>query len=393
MKPKAQILIVLSRFPYPLEKGDKLRAYHQIRTLAESYEIHLVTMSDKDISSQHKKQLEKYCKTVEIHRINFLSKTLGLLRAFINGLPFQTGYFYRSSARKSIKLLIESKDIKHIYCQLIRTAELTKDIHHITKTLDYMDALSAGIERRIDLQPFYKKWLFKSEANRLRKYERSVFDYFENTTIISEQDRNLISHPDREKISLIPNGVDPSFFEDKSSKNEYDFVFVGNMSYPPNIEAAHYIAQRILPNIEGSTLLLAGATPHQSLLKLEKQNKNVSLTGWVDDIRDAYLNGKIFLAPMMIGTGMQNKLLEAMALGVPCITTSLANNAINAKHNESIIVANDEAEIVSACEELLSDDKKRKDIAENARSFIHTNYNWDKSTQLLKDLINKSIKE
>ena len=100
------------------------------------------------------------------------------------------------------------------------------------KTLDYMDALSAGILRRVDRQPFYKKWLFKIEANRLLKYEQSIFDFFEHRTIISDQDRQLIAHPDKDKILCVPNGIDKSFFENVERPEKFDFVFVGNMSYP-----------------------------------------------------------------------------------------------------------------------------------------------------------------
>lgn len=250
-----------------------------------------------------------------------------------------------------------------------------------------MDALSAGILRRVDRQPFYTKWLFKIEANRLRKYEQSIFDFFEHRTIISDQDRQLIAHPDREKILCVPNGIDESFFENVKRPEKFDFVFVGNMSYPPNVDAVVYIVNEILPEFKGSTLLISGATPHSSIVKLANASSNIELTGWVDDIRKSYANGKIFLAPMMIGTGMQNKLLEAMALKTPCITTDLANNAIEAKPDAQILVGNSKQEILDKIELLLNDSELREKIAIGGHTYVRDKFSWSKSTKELIDLI------
>jgi glycosyltransferase involved in cell wall biosynthesis len=250
-----------------------------------------------------------------------------------------------------------------------------------------MDALSKGIQRRIEKAPFYLKWLFKIESKRLANYERQIFDYFENQIIISEQDRELILHPNKAKIHCIPNGVDNSFFEKIDETKKYDLLFVGNMSYAPNIEAANYISTELIPNLKKSnptiSFLISGANPHSSILKLAKNNSTISVSGWIDDIRTSYAQGKIFIAPMMIGTGMQNKLIEAMAMGIPCITTSLANNAIKALHNESIIVANTKEEFIEAIEKLLSDSLYYSKIAEGGKSFVKQNYNWKSTTQKL----------
>ncbi len=310
-----------------------------------------------------------------------------------NGRPFQTGYFYSSKHAHRIKLILKESKPKHIVSQLIRVTEYTKDYHLCPKTLDYMDALSKGMERRISRAPMFLKWLYRSEANRLKLYERRVFDYFEFHTIISNQDKDYILHPDRNKILCVPNGVDDSFFEKSAIRPDKDLVFVGNMSYSPNVEAVQYIAQEILPvlrrrNINPS-LVISGANPNQTVLKLGKTDENIEITGWVDDIRKSYKRGKIFLAPMMIGTGMQNKLLEAMALGTPCITTPLANNAIHAKNGESILVANSPEEFVNHIDKLLGDSNFYEKISKSGRDFVRSNYSWKNSTELIIKLINQ----
>ena len=379
--------MIVSRFPYPLDKGDKLRAFYQLRELSKTFDVTLFAISDRTIDENSKNIVSKYCKNVHVAQINLFTKVTQMGRSLLNGNPFQIGYFYSFKAQKKIKLLLKNNNFKHIYCQLVRTTEYVKDTHHIEKTLDYMDALSTGIERRIEQQPLYKKWLFKAESKRLTKYERSIFDFFENKTIISEQDRALIKHPERDKIVCIPNGIDESFFEKIQTQKDHDFVFVGNMNYPPNIEAVQYIDKNILPNLPNSKLLVSGSSPHQIIRELANKSEQITLTGWVDDIRMSYVRGKIFLAPMMIGTGMQNKLLEAMALGIPCITTPLANNAIKATHKIQILEGTTKEELNNMANRLLNNDKLRESIGISGRQFIKENYGWDRSTSELVRLI------
>lgn len=379
-----KLVFVISRFPYPLEKGDKLRAYYQIRELSKSNEIHLITLSDCAVSNQNKAELERYCQSVTIHRLSKFSIFVNLLFAFLGSKPLQVGYFYNYFIARKVKKQLALLEPDLIITQLIRATEYTKNYHHCTKTLDYMDALSKGIERRIEKAPIYKRWIFKLEARRAKNYERIIFDYYDIKTIISEQDKKFIFHPDRGKIRCVANGIDEHFFQFPPIKSpQFDIGFVGNMSYPPNIEAVHFIANEILTQLPNLRFSISGATPHPSIQKLTKQNTNIKLIGWVDDIRTSYADLKIFIAPMMIGTGMQNKLLEAMAIGIPCITTELANNAINAIHNESIIVANTKDEMILAINTLLNDSDFSKTIGKNGRDFVRINYSWEKSTQQL----------
>jgi len=384
---KPKLVVLLSRFPYPLEKGDKLRAYHQIKELSENFEITLISITDKKIENSSFKKLQIYCSDIHIIRLSKWSILSNLLLCLFNKKPFQVGYFYTYFGKLKIQQLLKTVKPEYIYCQLIRTSEYIKDYHHCPKTIDYMDALSKGIERRISGSPWYLKWLFKIETRRLKNYERIIFDYFEHKTIISEQDRDLITHPDRKKIICIPNGIDLKFFEPVETNSTHDLVFVGNLSYAPNVEAVEFISKEILSKNSDLTCLISGATPHSTIQKISKANHQITLQGWVDDIRFAYKKGRIFVAPMMIGTGMQNKLLEAMALGIPCITTDLANNAIQAVNNESIIVANDGKQFIDAILKLKSDQQFYKKIALNGQLFVKSNYSWQISSSKLADLI------
>lgn len=388
---RKKLVIIVSRFPYPLEKGDKLRAFYQIKELSKSYSITLIATTDTSIKKESIDQIRQYCKTIYIIKLSKISIFFNVFLQLFTKKPFQTGYFYSSKNNARIKAILKELRPDHIFCQLIRVSEYVKNYHDCPKTLDYMDALSKGIDRRIEKAPFYSKWIFRSEAKRLAIYERQIFDYFENHTIISEQDREYILHPKRKDIICIPNGVDSSFFEKIELKKDKDLVFIGNMSYAPNIEATHYIANQILPLLNTSshsfTFLISGANPHPSIIRLAKANPQIEITGWVDDIRKSYARGKIFIAPMMIGTGMQNKLIEAMAMGIPCITTPLANNAINAIHNESIIVAQEKEEFVAAIHVLLNDHELYTKIANGGKKLVMEKFNWDQTTRILSGLI------
>ncbi|MCB9223080.1 MAG: glycosyltransferase [Crocinitomicaceae bacterium] len=387
-----KLFVILSRFPYPLEKGDKLRAYHQLKELhASGYEIHLCCLTDHDISEIGQKEIQKYCKELHVFKLNKLLIYINMAFQIVTSKPFQVGYFYQKRIAKKINKLIEQVKPDHIYCQLIRTAEYVKNIHDIPKTLDYMDALSKGMLRRAQASKGIRKYIFNIEGRRLNEYENRIFDYFNYHTIISEQDREFINHPLADKITVVENGIAEDFFDYKTEVvSYYDIVFVGNMNYPPNIKCAEFIVEEILPLMADDTqVILCGASPSSKIIQLGN-NPNVTVTGWVDDIKAAYRSGKVFVAPLFIGSGLQNKLLEAMALEIPCVTTPLANNALNAEAEKEILIATDAQEFANAIQLLLGDEQKAFEIAQSGKTFVHENFSWYRSVlKLDKSIFNQ----
>lgn len=389
LSKKPVLAVILSRFPFPLEKGDKLRAYYQIKDLSKHFDIELICISDQKVSLENQSQLSDYCKNIHVFQLRKLGIVWSLFTGLFSKKPFQVHYFYQRWIHQKINQIILEEKPEHIYCQLIRASEYVKNHHQCQKTLDYMDALSKGMERRKRSAFGLKKELMKIESKRLTAYERSIFDYFEFQTIISEQDRQFILHPKQKSIQIISNGVDERFFEIQSKKKNFDLVFTGNMSYPPNIEAALYIKQEIIPLLERKIpqiqCLISGTNPTHALKKQDSSNFKVS--GWVEDIRDSYAQAKIFIAPMMIGTGLQNKLLEAMAMGLPCITTTLANNALKATPNEQILIADNQEAFVNQIIRLMNDAEFYKQIAEKGQRFVKTNYQWSAINNRLIEII------
>ncbi len=390
MSNRKKIFFLLSRVPYPIEKGDKLRAFHQIKELSLHYDIYLFALTDKPINPEAKKVLENFCKEVHIVK---LSKTIiffNLLRnLFFSKLPLQVAYFYFPFAKNKIEELVQNIKPDHLFCQLVRMSEYVKDIS-TPKTIDYMDALSRGMERRINKAPFYLKPFLKIETRRLKLYEHDIFSFFENRIIISEQDKNLIVHPENNKINVIENGVDFEYFKPSTeAQKKYDIIFTGNMSYPPNIDAAKYLIQHIMPNVwkikKEIKVVIAGANPTKEIVKLKSDK--VEITGWVDNMTQYYNASKIFVAPMQLGSGLQNKLLEAMAVKIPCITSTLANNALGAENNKEILIANNIEEYTKCILQLLESEAFCNTISINGYNYIFANYSWKNAAMKISQII------
>lgn len=383
-----KIFVLLPRFPYPLEKGDKLRAFNQIKYLSNHHQIDLCAINDVKLRDSDLKALEPYCDSIHVINLNRWQIFINVIRAFFSGKPLQVGYFYSAKAKRTIRQLLTQIQPDHIYCQLVRVAEYVKD-QPIAKTLDYQDVFSKGVERRSKTAPRIFRPILKMEYRRLLRYERHIFEYFDNKTIISFPDRDLIPHPEKEKIEVVINGVDMGFFKPMEKTKEYDIVFTGNMGYPPNVDAAVFLARDILPLVQakrpGTTLLLAGATPHANVLAVKSDT--VTVTGWVEDIRDSYAKARLFIAPMRIGTGLQNKLLEAMSMKIPSITSPLANQALNAVEEKEILVGNNAPEFAELILKVLDNEKDANLVAENAYQFIKGNYDWAAATLKLERII------
>lgn len=384
-----KVFVLLSRFPYPLEKGDKLRVFHQIKELSKYHEVVLCALSDEPVSKESYRVLSQYCTRIEVIRIYKIKIIFNLLfKLFFTKQSLQVSYFYNKAAQKKIDELINEEKPNHIYCQLIRVAEYVKNAS-IPKTMDYMDALARGMERRIENAPFYLKPFLKIETTRLKRYEHDIFDCFNHLTIISNQDKELIVHLKNDEIVVVPNGVDYTTYQYRDEKKKYDLIFTGNMSYPPNVDCAIFLVKEIMPLVwqQNPTISLAivGANPDFRVTSLKSDK--VEITGWVDDISDYYASSKVFIAPMQIGTGLQNKLLEAMAMKLPCVTSKLANNALGAENNKNILIGEKPNEFAQHILQLLENKELYQAISEKGYDFVTQNYTWEGSTAILNNLI------
>ncbi len=381
-----KLVIVTSRFPFPIEKGDKLRIYHQIKYLARAHEILLISIVDELPSPENLARVQKYCTHIRCYSINRVKRVISALFAWINGKPAQVGYFYNAGIKKKVYQEIIEFQPDRIYCQLIRVSEYVKTLPYI-KVLDYMDCFSSGMARQASVQPLFKHMFYKHEAHLTKPYERHVYSYFDETTIISERDKNELPLLSKNLVSVVSNGIDTDFFLPAEGEPDMDLVFVGNLGYKPNEQAVLKLLEWCRNSNFDRQLkvLIAGARPTPKILAINEPGWEIA--GWVDDIREAYWRGKIFAAPLLTGSGLQNKLLEAMSCALPCISTNLVNASINATPGQDLFIA-DEAQVFANHVQILLDDKnKRFEIGKNARKFVLNNYQWSEFNSKLEQVI------
>ena len=383
-----KIFVLLPRIPWPLEKGDKLRAYNQIKQLSKNNEIILCALNDdKKVDKQAAFQaMQPYCASVNFIDLPKIGILFNVFRSYLLGLPIQCGYFYSSKAKHKVHQLIEHHKPDMLFGQLLRVAPYLHKVK-LPKTIDYQDVFSMGMKRRAEIANMFTKPFFEMEYNRLRHYERRVFDEFDVKTIISEPDRANIDHPQRNKILIVPNGVDHEYYKPQEREKKYDIVFTGNMGYAPNVNAVEFLAYEIMPKVwetlPNAKLYIAGAQPDPKVKKAACDN--IIVSGWIDDMRDAYAQSRIFIAPMRIGTGLQNKLLEAMSMKIPCITTALANGSLHAVNGKEILVDNSSSELAADIVYLLKRPDKAAELAEEGYNFVNRVYDWGAATKIMED--------
>jgi glycosyltransferase involved in cell wall biosynthesis len=298
-------------------------------------------------------------------------------------------YFLDRTIKRAVQYHIIQVQPDHVICQLIRAAPYVRALP-FPKTLDYMDVFSEGM---LQLARKYRLFGFflRQEASRLAAYERTVYKDFDRHTIISRQDRDRLKLATAERVAVVPNGVDERFSSYSAAHEPvHDIVFVGNLGYGPNIGAATLLVDHIMPGLQASghpvSILLAGARPSRKVRALGRR-PGVTVSGWMTDIREAYAAGRIFAAPMMTGLGLQNKILEAMAMGLPCVTTTMVNNAIGARAGEEILIADDAEGFIGAIVRLLEDSAFRERVAAAGRAFVLANYGWADQVGKLEEVI------
>lgn len=388
-----KLLVLTSRFPYPIEKGDKLRAYHQLRELGRRHEVILVALTMQPVTAAELEAVADLVQQVHVFPMSRLGLVWELGQCLLDGRPAQVAYFYRRRIHQQIRALIAREGPDHIYCQLLRMADYVRD-SPVPATLDYMDAFSVGMARRARESRPWLRPFFAWEARKVARYERAIFADFAHHTIISEQDRLHLPVPEPKCVLVVPNGIDLAHFAppEQAPTPRHDLVFVGNMGYFPNVRAARYLVEEVMPLVwarrPGTTVLLAGARPTAEVRALGRLPQ-VTVSGWVADIRDAYLDGRLLVAPLFTGSGQQNKILEAMALGQPCLTTPMVNNAIGAAPGADICLADRAEAFAQQIVDLLGDAARLQRVGQAGRSYVAQHFSWRRSVSLLEDLIGR----
>jgi sugar transferase (PEP-CTERM/EpsH1 system associated) len=386
-----KILVVLPRFPYPLDKGDKLRAYHQIVELSKRHEIHLFCVSHSRVAEENIKALEPYCREIRVVRLNLLVCALNILCNWFASKSLQMGYWNTGRSKRLCRRFAAEVQPDVVYNQMVRTMPLAARLP-FPKVMDFQDALSMNTERRMEQTTGFWHYVLHYEFKMLRSSEYNAFSFFDGLTIISDTDSEAIPHKKNGEIRIVTNGVDTDYFNTKHltlNTKHYSIVFTGNMAYAPNVDAACWLVKEIMPLVwkqcpYGIKVLIAGADPKPAVKALA--GPKVTVSGRLDDIREAYAAASIFVAPMRIGSGMQNKLLEAMSMGLPCVTTSLAASPLGATPWEHLLVSDSAAELADLIVKLRIDELHRS-IADAGHRFVQERYAWPAAVEPLESIL------
>ncbi|GAA5220457.1 glycosyltransferase [Membranihabitans marinus] len=327
MNQRPRLAILASRFPYPLEKGDKLRLYYQIKYLSESYEIFLFSLSDHEVGEDHYREIKKYCTYIQVYTESNFQRKIRVVKGFFNKLPGQVNYFLSGKTREQLlsDLIMQNPDV--IFCQLYRMVPYLDKVN-APKVLDIMDSFStiADLQSQ-NARHWLERWFWKTETKLLKEFEAKIQDKFSQFTIISERDAGKIGHISSDKLEIIRNGIAVSYFNNYDSsvnRDTFDMAFIGNIEYRPNQEAVHFIQEKLWPYFKENNIelkILIGGKGAEKW-KEKNTNPNIIFHGWYEDIREAYYSAKVFIAPLFLGSGMQNKVLEALACSRDVICSS-----------------------------------------------------------------------
>ena len=390
-----RILFIASRFPYPPIQGDRVRGYHTLRLLSQEHSITLVTSASGAVDSQAQQEATRLCERWVPVRIPQWQAVTNLFRFPFSALPIQTLYFCPPAMQKQVQCLLQETTFDLIHVQLARMAPVANGLGNVPRVLDFIDAVSLNMHRRAIQERGPMKWLSHLEAQRMARYERDLICSFDQQVVCSPLDSKAIGA--YESLHCVPNGVNIEDFPYNEDKRENSvIVFTGRMGYFPNADAAVYFATQVFPLIlqqePGARFLIVGADPPRRVRRLARL-PGVEVTGYVHRIQGYLVRASVAVAPMQAGSGIQNKVLEAMASGTPVVATPNALGGIEAQEGEHVLMAGDAEGLAEQVVRLLKDPALRLRLAHNARRLMEDKYTWERSVAMLEEVYRLAIEQ
>lgn len=376
-----KILFITTRIPLPSSKGDQLVTYNRLRTLSKYHEITLFSFYGNVTERENLELIKSYCSSIHLVKLpKWMSYVNVAAKGLINNSPLQVLYYRSNKFKKALNDLIKTNQFDVIHVCLLRLAPYLKDIT-TPKVLELIDSMQLNLSRKLEIETFPMTLLYREELRRIKRMEEQLGNSFDQLIVVAEADRKLIPS---DNVSVIPNGVDTTHFHPTGRvAGTTKVIFTGNMDYAPNIHAVMWFVNNcyegILEQIPNMKLIIAGGNPPQKLKNISKQFPGTVVTGFVESIAQYLNNSSLSIAPMQSGSGMQNKILEAMACGLPVVSTSLGLGSIGATPGKEIIIANTPDAFIKAVVLLLQDDKHAQDIGLNAREYVVNNHSWEHS--------------
>lgn len=374
-------LLILPRPVFPLVSGYSLKNYHLIQILAKTYQLKLVVISDGEISEQEKEFYRECSVELHIFRIPKWKSCMNTLKGLFSKRPLQVCYYYDKKLQKQLLPTIEECDI--LISALVRTREylnIPAPARQKVIVFDMADSIALNYIRSGDkTKSLFWKILYKIEGRRLLAYERKCVETSSVTYLFNPQESGYWKQYGN--VEWLPHGVNEVLFgySGYDKKWENSVVFLGKMNYQPNVDAVIWYMKNVHAKIgDRVPLVIAGAYPTEKVLSCANEFPNVTVTGFVDDPYMYLASAMAVIAPMQTGGGIQNKVLEGMALGKINVISELAARPIRgAEDGRHFLVANTPEDYQKILLELSINHSKYAEIGKQARELIQRQFTWE----------------
>jgi len=389
-----RILYVCHRFPYPPKRGGKIRPFNMIRHLSQQHEVTVCSLARSAQEAEEAKGIAPFCKRFELARVDDRLQMLRMVARLPTPQPSSFGFFRSASlARKIDRLLAEQAfDLVFVHCSSV--APYVSQYRGAPKILDFGDMDSQKWLDYARFKPAPLNLGYWLEGKKLVREEKRLARQFDLCTATTRAEwTTLESYATGTPAEWFPNGVDSTYFAPDGEAFDPDTIsFVGRMDYYPNQECMLEFCSKTWPRIRErrptAKLQIVGADPSPAIRKLGRL-PGVAVTGSVADVRPFVRRTVLMVAPLNIARGTQNKILEAMAMGVPVITSSIAAGGVDAVPGEHLIVTTGSAECADAVLRIMSDRAERARLAAAGRARVLSHHAWPASMQRLDAIVER----
>ena len=395
-----KLLYLTHRIPYPPNKGDKIRSYHVLQHLRKHFKVYLGTFIDDEQDWQYVNHLNSLCEETCFVRLDPLLARMRSLIYLFSSMPLSLPYYRSSKLSTWVSNQLSSGTIKHTVVFSSAMAQYISETDIACSVIDFVDVDSDKWSQYASTKVWPQKWVYQREANLLLEYEKYVTKKCSYATFVSEKEAGLFKQlsPEVEnKITYFNNGVDTEYFSPSQNfANPYKpdtrvLVFTGAMDYWPNVDAVRWFAAELFPaictKIPDLEFYIVGARPTKTVLELSAI-PGVVVTGSVDDVRPYLAFSEIAIAPLRIARGIQNKVLEAMAMEKLVVASPQALEGITAIPGIELFVADGAEAYIDHVISLL--ENPRMEAGKAARRRVIEDYNWDKNLSRIDRLLQVS---
>ncbi len=381
------LLLLVHRIPFPPNKGDKVRSFHLLEFLASRYRVHLGTFVDSGDDVMHISRLQDYCASFKVAKIRPALARLRSLTGLLTGEALTLRYYRNAALAEWVNSVVREQKISKAVVFSSAMAPYVFGQANLRVVVDFVDVDSAKWAQYGQTRPWPLSAIYKRESTRLLDFERSVAMRTEASVFVTSAEARLFRTLAPEcaaRIRYAQNGVDTEYFSPKHElpspfpADEDAIVFTGAMDYWPNIDAVSWFAKAALPAIvarrPNARFYIVGVQPSQLVQGLAKDARIV-VTGRVPDVRPYLRHARVVVAPLRVARGIQNKVLEAMAMGRPVVVSAAAAGALSGVPATEFEVADDASGFVDKTIALM-DPKRGTIIGDAARQRVLADYDW-----------------